>query len=145
MSIAWLSNTSAFDRGANLPQLVIDIFITWPGGNAFEQIQVSDTKTEEILSPEELRAYIGYYHSTEAQTGFTVEVKDNQLSLSRPPSTGFSIYPTGKNRFETSGTPFDGQPGTITFVPDGGAMKKMLLSIDRALNVSFIRADKPQP
>jgi CubicO group peptidase (beta-lactamase class C family) len=145
LSIAWLSNTSAFDRGANLPQLVINIFITWPGGNAFEQIQVSDKKTEAILSPEELQTYTGYYYSSEAQTGFTVELKDHQLYLSRPPSTGFSIHPTGKNRFETSGTPFDGQPGTITFVPDNGAMKKMLLSIDRALNVKFTRADKPQP
>jgi CubicO group peptidase (beta-lactamase class C family) len=145
LSIAWLSNTSAFDRGANLPQLVINIFLTWPGGNPFEPIAVSDTKTMLVLSPEELQPYTGYYYSTEAQTGFTVELKDHQLYLSRPPSTSFSIHPTGKDSFETNGTPFDGALGTITFVPDKdndkGVPKKMGISIDRALNVSFIRSN----
>jgi CubicO group peptidase (beta-lactamase class C family) len=149
-SIAWLSNTSAFDRDANPPrQVMIVFFINNLTGNKFEPIAVSDTKSELVLSPEELQPYTGYYYSTEAQTGFTVELKDHQLYLSRPPATSFSIHPTGKDRFQTSGAPFDGEPGTITFVPDKGndkgAPKKMLISIDRALNVSFTRADKPQP
>jgi CubicO group peptidase (beta-lactamase class C family) len=143
LSIAWLSNTSAFDRGANLAQLVINIFITETGGNVFEKVMLTDTKTNLILSPDELEPYTGYYYSTEAQTGFTVQLKERQLWLSRPPSTLFAIYPTGKDTFKTSGFPFDGQPGTITFLPGSGAAKQMLLSIDRALNVKFIRADKP--
>ena len=150
LSIAWLSNTSAFDRDANPPRQVINLFfINNQTGNKFEPITVSDTKTMMVLSPEELQPYTGYYYSTEAQTGFTVELKDHQLFLSRPPSTSFSIHPTKKDSFETGGTPFDGASGTITFVPDKGddkgndkgAPKKMLISIDRALNVSFIRSN----
>ncbi len=146
-SIAWLSNTSAFDNGgANLPQLVIDLFIINSGKKIVTgDVTMSDTKTESFLSPGTLKRYIGYYYSTEAQTGFTVELKDSQLYLSRPPSTSLSIHPNGKDSFETSYPSFDGELGTITFVPKKGVPKKMLISIDRALNVSFTRADKPQP
>ena len=143
-SIAWLSNTSAFDMGANLPILVIDLFMIHPSSKIVtEDVTLSDTKTELVLSPEELQPYTGYYYSTEAQTGFTVQLKDRQLWLSRPPSTLFAIHPTAKDSFETSGFPFDGQLGTINFVPGNGAFKQMLVSIDRALNVKFTRADKP--
>jgi hypothetical protein len=121
----------------------------------YKTVTVSDTVPMEILSPRELQLYTGYYYSTEARTGFTVELKDNQLYLSRPPSTLFSIHPLTEDRFQTNGTPFDGAFGTITFVPgkgndkgksnDKGAPKQMLISIDRALNVSFTPADKLQP
>jgi CubicO group peptidase (beta-lactamase class C family) len=146
-SIAWLSNTSAFDRGGvNLPQLVIDLFMMDASRKIVTRdVMVSDTKTESFLSPEELQPYTGYYYSTEAQTGFTVELRDRQLYFSRPPSTSFSIHPSGKDSFETCSPSFDGETATITFVSERGTMKKMLLSIDRALNVSFTRADKPQP
>jgi CubicO group peptidase (beta-lactamase class C family) len=149
-SIAWLSNTSAFDRGANLPQLVINLFVEKDATNATHRtVTVSETVPMEMLSPQDLQPYTGYYYSTEAQTGFNVELKDNQLYLSRPPSTLFPIHPLTKDRFQTNGTAFDGSVGTITFVPgkgnDKGAPQQMLISIDRALNVSFVRADKPQP
>jgi CubicO group peptidase (beta-lactamase class C family) len=144
-SIAWLSNTSAFDNGGgNLPRLVINLFMMKDSAGVHKTVTVSETVPMEILSPGELRAYTGYYYSTEAQTGFTVELKDNQLYLSRPPSTPFPIHPLTESRFQTSGAPFDGAFGTITFIPgkgndkDKGAPKQMLISIDRALNVSFV-------
>jgi CubicO group peptidase (beta-lactamase class C family) len=146
-SIAWLSNTSAFDRGgANLPQLLINLFMQKGKGHIVtEDVMISDTKEPLMLSPQEFQSYTGYYYSAEAQTGFTVELKDDQLYLSRPPSTGLSIYPMEKDTFRTGSAAFDGAPGTITFISEKGTMKKMLISIDRALNVSFIRVDKPQP
>lgn len=145
-SVAWLSNTSAFDRGGtNLPQLVINLFMETARHTVTNHVTMHDEQTLSVLSPEELQPYTGYYYSTEAQTGFTVQLKDHQLWLSRPPSTSFSIHPTEQNTFQTSGGAFDGAVGTITFVSEKGVMKKMLISIDRALNVSFIRADKPQP
>ncbi len=139
LSIAWLSNTSAFDTAANIAAQVEDLFFPKPKP---QKIAASRNPgyTDSIYSPSEteLRSYIGSYYSEEAQTSFTIQLKTGHLYLYRSPQTLIPLIPTRKDQFITTGPGFGGEPGEIRFVPDkDGVFHQMLISISRANNVIF--------
>ena len=139
LSIAWLSNTSAFDTSANAAVLVENLFFP-------RQPTTATAKTpyhpDSLWYPTlaELRSYVGIYHSEEAQGSFTVQLKGSQLFLYRSPQTLIPLIPAKKHQFITIGQGFSGEPGEVHFVPEkDGTFNRMLISISRANNVSFNR------
>ena len=135
LSIAWLSNTSEFDAADNPVRQVEDIFLNDPppgsSGNAKEQ-QIPVTPPVFQVSEDELKAYTGTYSSDEAQTNFTVLLKEGALYLYRPPQTMIRLTPVDKDHFSTTKHGFDGDKGDIRF--NG---KQMYISVSRAANVVF--------
>ena len=140
MSFAWLSNTSAFDGSTNIVQKVEDLF--------FEKIKQDTVRVQDVvemhppsLQEAGLQPYEGKYYSDEVQAGFTVLLKDGNLYLYRSPQTMIELYPAPhKDHFATGHPGFSGERGEIVFVPGtDGRIKEMLITIDRAIDVSFAR------
>ena len=134
LSIAWLSNTSAFDTSGNVAVQVENLFFP-------QQPLVTTIKeaphTDSLWLPSEadLRSYVGNYYSEEVQAGFQVQLKSGHLYLYRSPQTIIPLTPAKKDEFTTDDAGFGGQPGAIRFVPEG----KMSISISRANDVIFSR------
>jgi CubicO group peptidase (beta-lactamase class C family) len=139
LSIAWLSNTSAFDTAANIALQVEDLF--FPRSN--KAAKKNDHQIDSITyapSQAELQSYIGNYYSEEAQAAFTVLLKAGHLYLYRAPQTLMPLTPIRKDQFITTNPGFGSEPGEIRFVPGkDGAIRRMLISIDRAKNVIFYK------
>lgn len=140
LSIAWLSNTSAFDTVANVASQVEDLFFPR---------EKRTTATEDVPHPPptyspteaELRSYIGSYSSEEAQTTFTVQLKAGHLYLYRSPQTLIPLTPVRPHRFITPDAGFGGQPGRVDFVPgNDGVIRQMLISVSRANELVFNRS-----
>jgi CubicO group peptidase (beta-lactamase class C family) len=140
LSFAWVSNTSAFDGTPNIMLKVEDVFL---GETKYPDIQKSDTvaSSPPAIPQAELQACTGNYYSDEVQAGFTVLLKDGALYLHRSPQTMIALHPTPvKDHFATGLPGFYGEPGEIVFVPgNDGRIKEMLITIDRAIDVSFAR------
>lgn len=139
LSIAWLSNTSAFDTAANIAVQVEDLFFPRPKPQEISATRRPDHADSNYSPSEaELRSYIGSYYSEEAQTTFTIRLKAGHLYLYRSPQTLIPLIPTHKAQFITTGPGFGGEPGEIRFVPDkDDVFHQMLISISRANNVIF--------
>jgi CubicO group peptidase (beta-lactamase class C family) len=139
MSFAWLSNTSAFDGSTNIAQKVEDLF--------FEKIKQDTVRPQDVVEmhppswPEAgLQLYEGKYYSDEAQAGFTVLLKDGKLYLYRAPQTMIPLFPANdKDHFATGPPGFSGERGEVVFIPGNDRIKEMLITIDRAIDVSFAR------
>jgi CubicO group peptidase (beta-lactamase class C family) len=138
LSIAWLSNTSAFDTAANAAVQVELLF--FPRKRTTTTTAKNPYHADSLWLPTltELRSYIGNYYSEEAQTTFNVQIKGNQLYLYRSPQTLIPLVPAKKHQFITLDPGFGGEPGEVHFVPgEDGTFRRMLISISRANNIIF--------
>jgi CubicO group peptidase (beta-lactamase class C family) len=136
LSIAWLSNTSAFDGKGNIVQQVEELFFPKSGSGTAAAPGLRNVPADRLpsLSDAELQAYTGKYYSEEAQTGFTVLVKEGSLNLYRSPQTMIPLTPTGKDQFSTDVGGLSGEKGEIVFFPE---KKQMSISVSRAEGVIF--------
>ena len=136
LSIAWLSNTSAFDTAANVAVQVENLF--FPKSPAPKTTATYNTATKKApdspWSPTEteLQSYIGNYYSDEAQAGFQVQLKAGRLYLFRSPQTLIPLEPRKKDQFISLTPDFSGESGRIQFISG-----QMLITISRANNVIF--------
>ena len=137
LSIAWLSNTSAFDGKGNLVQQVEELFFAHPGSGTATVPGLRNIPPDSPpagLSPAELQAYTGKYHSDEAQADFTVLIKDGSLYLFRSPRTMLQLIPAGKDRFYTDIWGSSGEKDEVVFLHGN---KQMTISVSRAAGVIF--------
>jgi CubicO group peptidase (beta-lactamase class C family) len=136
LSIAWLSNTSAFDGKGNILQGVEEVFFPKPGNETAAVPGRRNVPSDRLptLSYAELQAYTGKYYSEEAQTRFTVLVKEGSLYLYRSPQTMILLTPAGKDQFSTDIGGFSGEKGEIVFSPEH---QQMTISVSRAKGVIF--------
>jgi CubicO group peptidase (beta-lactamase class C family) len=136
LSIAWLSNTSAFDGKENIVQQVEELFFPKSGSETAAAPGLRNVPSDRLatLSDAQLQAYTGNYYSEEAQAGFTVTVKEGSLYLYRSPQTMIPLTPTGKDQFSTDVGGFSGEKGEIIFFPE---KKQMSISVSRAIGVIF--------
>jgi len=132
LSIAWLSNTSAFDTAANVAVQVENLF--FPASATKRTVTTRKAVGDASWSPSqtELQMYAGNYYSDEAQAGFQVQVKAGQLYLYRAPQTLIPLKPRRKDMFVVLDPGFGGESGNVRFA--GG---QMLISVSRASNVVF--------
>jgi CubicO group peptidase (beta-lactamase class C family) len=138
LSIAWLSNTSAFDTAANIALKVEDLF--FPPSIVKTTTGSHPANSDAAYSPSQAEgtSYLGDYYSDEARTTFTVQLKAGQFYLYRSPQTLIPLSPVGKDHFTTMPPGFSGEPGDVRFVPGNDGMShQMLISISRANNVVF--------
>lgn len=139
LSIAWLSNTSAFDGKGNIFQQVEELFFARAGSGTTGASGPRNAPADApvySLSAAALQAYTGNYYSEEAQAGFTVIVKEGSLYLFRSPQTMIPLTPTGKDQFTTDIGGFSGEKGEVVFRSGG---REMSVSVSRAKGVSFNR------
>jgi len=136
LSIAWLSNTSAFDGKGNTVQQVEELFFPTAAKQTAAGPGLRNVPPDNLpaLSGAGLQAYTGKYYSEEAQAGFTVMVKEGSLYLYRSPQTMIPLTPTGKDQFSTDIGGFSGDRGEIVFLPGHG---QMTISVSRAKGVIF--------
>jgi CubicO group peptidase (beta-lactamase class C family) len=146
LSIAWLSNTSAFDGAVNVAVQVEDLFLPKIQVVATKITNDDDHVFHAVIMPKDstvqtyIRSYVGRYYSEEAQTTFDVQLKFGQLYLYRSPQTLIPMNPSKKDVFVTVGPGFGGEPGEVRFVPEkDGTYRRMLISISRSNNVVFNR------
>jgi len=136
LSIAWLSNTSAFDGKRNIVQQVEELFFPNPKKETAVVPGLRNVPSDNLptLSGAEPQAYTGKYYSEEAQAAFTILVKEGSLYLYRSPQTMILLTPTGMDQFSTDVGGFSGEKGEIVFFPD---KKQMSISVSRAKGVLF--------
>jgi CubicO group peptidase (beta-lactamase class C family) len=83
------------------------------------------------LSPQDIQQYAGTYRSEETESGLSVVVKEDKLSVKIKPTMEFVLTPTYKDGFTSPG-------GTIYFERDKrGKITAMKISVGRARNVVF--------
>ena len=139
LSIAWLSNTSAFDTAANVALQVEDLFFHAPKKKTTKR-GPAGPDTAYAPSDGKMQTYIGNYYSDEAQAGFTVQLKDGHLYLYRSPQTLIPLVPVSPGKFNTKDPGFGGEDGEVHFVAgQDGVVNQMLISVSRANNVIFNR------
>lgn len=79
----------------------------------------------------ELEAYVGAYHSADAEVTFRLAVDDGELVLHRRPDDRFALRPTGSDEFR-------GGPGGIRFIRDGdGRVVELSVSQSRVFDLRF--------
>lgn len=137
LSIAWLSNTSAFDGKGNILQGVEELFFA-KSGSGTGGVPGAGNVPADIppypLSVSSMQSYTGKYYSEEAQAGFTVVVKADSLYLYRSPQTMIPLTATGKDRFKTDVWGFSGENGEVVFLPGS---RQMTITVGRAKGVIF--------
>jgi len=139
LSIAWLSNTSAFDGKGNIFQQVEELFFARSGSGTTGGPGSRNSPAQApsySLSAAALQAYTGNYYSEEAEAGFTVIVKEGSLYLFRSPQTMIPLTPTGKDQFTTDIGGVSGEKGEVVFRSGG---REMSVSVSRAKGVNFNR------
>lgn len=135
LNIAWLSNTSAFDGG----QMITALNKIFLPGNHFTGLNMGNDQVV-LQSPiHKLTGYAGYYYSGEAQAGFTIIEKDDQLWMVR--SAGrigkMTIYENDQGIAPSE--LFDGDPAQVRFIRENNTLTGLTVSVPRARNVLFIR------
>lgn len=98
LSIAWLSNSSAFDGSIDATNRVRDLFV-----KDKSVLQSRDTSTAIIIPIEKLKEYVGWYRDTRNETGVKLFVKDGKLNNSRGGNLiplKENIFSLGRNRVE---------------------------------------------
>jgi len=137
LSIAWLSNTSAFDTATNVALQVEDLFLHAPKKKTTKR-SPAGPDTAYAPSDVKMQTYIGNYYSDEAQAGFTVQIKDGHLYLYRSPQTLIPLVPVSPGKFNAGDPGFGGEDGKVHFVTGkDGVVNQMLISVSRANNVIF--------
>lgn len=83
------------------------------------------------LTPAKMNEYLGEYFSDEAQTTFTIKLKNDKLVFSQPPRTEFTMTPNYKDGFDLP-------VGSVYFERDKkNKVTGFKITVSRARNVSF--------
>lgn len=136
LSIAWLSNTSAFDNDTfNLSNAVRKIFL--PNRPVAPRSRPANASTS-VAKPEpadtsasNLESYVGVYYSREAEATYDIAFKSGRLLLQIKPTVTFILTPASKDVFNFP-------MGQVSFVRDGQKrVTELKVSISRARNVVF--------
>jgi len=136
LSVAWLSNTSEFDSGKNVPAAIVKLLVADVKKAAVKPVNKNEETTAKAtvtVSEKNLQQYVGDYYSSDADAKLSVTLKDGKLSLVQQPTIDYILTPIyidgfkcdmGRLRFER-----DSKKGVIGFK----------ISVPRALNVEFLR------
>jgi CubicO group peptidase (beta-lactamase class C family) len=136
LSIALLSNTSEFNIAEPI-QLLNALFV--PGNDHKTGNFQSDGDAMFIRRKHKLDDFAGYYYSEEAQAGFTVLVKEDQLWMVRSTGRTGKLLLNGDEYCEGPSGMFDGNKADIKFIWEKDALTGLTVSIPRARNVFFTR------
>ncbi len=137
LSIAWLSNTSAFDNDTfNLSNAVRKLFLPDRRIARSRPANSSSDSVKAILgdtSAANMESYVGVYYSREAEATYNLVYKGGKLLLEIKPMFTFILTSAPKDVFNFP-------LGQITFVRDGQKkVTEFRVSISRARNVVFRR------
>ena len=110
LAIAWLSNTSEFDRAADVADEVRNVFVKdlLPYAKRNESAPFT-------LSPEQLGSYAGWYRDARTAGGVNLFVRDGKLENSR----GGTLVPVAEKKFSLGPNFIEiqtGQPKRILFI-----------------------------
>jgi len=136
LSIALLSNTAEFNV-AEPAQSLNALFV--PGNDhKMNNFQGGDDVLF-IHHKHKLAEFRGYYYSEEAQAGFTVTIKDDQLWMVRSTGRTGKLFLNGDEYCDAPSEMFDGDNAKIKFIWEKDTLTGLTISIPRARNVFFIR------
>jgi CubicO group peptidase (beta-lactamase class C family) len=130
LTIAWLSNTSEFDRSPNAAVALEEIFLGKP-----DPVQTGTvSKTEGVQEPAltDHNEYVGEYYSEEAAVTYYLIMRQGKLMLHLKPTAYLSLTPASKDRF-------DSPLGLIVFERGKKGITGLKISQARARNVPFTR------
>ena len=101
LSIAWLSNTSAYDNDTfNLSNAVRQLFLPNRSRSAAPRTRPANAN----VAPEKLASYIGWYRNPRNGAGLKLYVKEGRLNSLFPTATltaiGDNVFMAGNNRVE---------------------------------------------
>lgn len=134
LSIAWLSNTSAFDNDTfNLSNAVRKVFLPDRSMPARPRAVFSPPAKVEPAdtSAANMESYVGVYYSREAEATYDLVFKSGKLLLQIKPLSTFILTPTAKDVFNFP-------MGQVSFVRDAQKeVTELRVSISRARNVVF--------
>lgn len=137
LSIAWLSNTSAFDNDTfNLSNAVRKILlpdrravVNRPANTPVAAVKTTPADT----SAGNMKSYAGVYYSREAEAMYDIAFKSGRLLLQVKPTSTFILTPVAKDVFRFP-------LGQVVFERDAQQKVTALkVSISRARNVVFRR------
>lgn len=139
LSVALLCNTSNANPGG-LGGQVAGVFLPDVPDEEEPASQESETGEEVQLwepTAQELQAYVGTYHSDDAEATLTVVEEDGELFVLRRPAARFALTPG-----EAEGT-FQGSLGEIRFIQDQAGAPASQLSVAQARvhDMRFVRVD----
>lgn len=130
LTIAFLSNTSEYDRSTNAANALEELFLGKP-----EPVQVGTVNNTQAVQEPALtdhNEYVGEYYSEEAAVTYYLIMRDGKLTLHLKPTAYLTLTPTSKDRF-------DSPLGTIAFERGKKGITGLKISQTRARNVSFTR------
>ena len=136
LSVACLSNTAEFNIAEPIG-LLNALFV--PGDDHKQNNFHGDTDAMFIHRKHNLAGFTGYYYSEEAQAGFTVVVKDDQLWMVRSTGRAGKLLLNGDEYCEGPPAMFDGEKANIKFIWEKDTLTGLTVSVSRARNVFFIR------
>jgi len=138
LSIALLSNTAEF----NIAEPVQSLNALFVPGKELPTARPSSAGGNEemfVHHKHKLADFTGYYYSEEAQAGFTVLVKDDQLWMIRSIGRTGKLMLNGDERCEGPSGLFDGNKADIKFIWEKDTLTGLTVSIPRARDVLFTR------
>ncbi|OSZ77557.1 hypothetical protein CAP36_14370 [Chitinophagaceae bacterium IBVUCB2] len=125
LSIAWLSNSSEFDNGPNMPNAIRDIMV--------KNIAVAAKRnpaTPYTVSTEKLKSYAGWYRDPKTASGTKLILRNDTLRT----QTGTALIPIAENIFMQGQTRVEIQSTT----------PRKILLISPADTIIYIAADSAQ-
>ncbi len=115
LSVALLCNTSHANPGS-LGGQISAVFLPEVEEEPSEEEAEEEEAPAFAPSSADLEAYVGMYHSPDAEATFEVSVEEGKVILLRRPSTRVTLTPTSEDHT------FEGSLGTVRFIrEDGGA------------------------
>jgi tricorn protease len=105
---------------------------------AAEPSRNSEGDTVLELAPDELKSFVGDFHSSELETTYRIRIREGKLVAEHSRNGPVSLTPRGENAFTGNSWYFH----HVTFRPDeAGTMKEMRVGSGRTRNVRFMRVD----
>jgi CubicO group peptidase (beta-lactamase class C family) len=144
LSVALLCNVGAVNPG-RLGQQVADVFLGTRGGatadgDAAEAI-LSDSPREAAAGArwtparDRLEAYVGEYHSADAETTLVVSLEDGELVALRRPATRIPLVPVAEGEFSAGNG-----LGRVVFVEEAdGRVARLSVRQERVYDMPFER------
>lgn len=141
LSVALLCNTSHANPGS-LGGQVSAVFLPQVAEESSSDDPEPETEEEASSfepTSDDLEAYIGTYHSNDAEATFEVTVEDGEVILLQRPSTRVTLTPTADDHT------FDGSLGTIRFLradEESTPVQEFSLAQARVHDLRFHRIDR---
>lgn len=143
LSVALLCNVTSANPGG-LGGRVAGVFLPPPTSSpeptddepasAEEQDQATEASSQP--SPQDLEAYVGTFHSDDAETTLHVVVEEGEVVILRRPAARMNLRPSGEV------DSFNGPLGTIVFLRDeAGAVREISLRQARVHDLRFHRVE----